>query len=496
MCGICGIITKDEQNNRDTLRRMSNALTHRGPDSYGEDCDEWVKLAIRRLRIIDLAHGDQPLFNEDNSLVLIANGEIYNYIELQKEPLEQGHNLATNNDCEVILHLYEMYGVHCLQYLRGMFAFALYDKERRQVCIARDQIGEKPLYYSVTDNKVVFSSEMKSILQEGSIPFELDLNAVNLYFHYQYVPEPKTPIIGISKLPAGHYMMISLREWTISLKKYWDSNTIQPLSGDPVSIIRDELQRVGELVIRSDVPIGVALSGGIDSSAVAALAAINSPEQVHTFSIGYTGNHPCDETPDAARFAEDIGVPFHATYVDTEDIVSSFPKINYLRDDPIADISGHSYYTVCRASQDAKVPVLLFGHGGDEFFWGYQWVVDAAKKSHLKQMLIEKKYPQMLGYMRDMFHGKQHLHDLGMDVWNRQSLHVLRSRICSFRNDDQLVFMDAHKDFQEVHFNAQKYYYQEFLNTISKSMPYDIFRMDPRLPEIYTVVIEKREFNI
>ena len=166
MCGICGIITKNEQNNLDALRRMSDALLLRGPDSYGEDCDECVKLAIRRLRIIDLAHGDQPLFNEDKCLVLIANGEIYNYIELQKDLVKQGHNLATNNDCEVILHLYEMYGVNCLHFLRGMFAFALYDKVKQQVFIARDQIGEKPLYYFVADNKVVFSSEMKSILQE------------------------------------------------------------------------------------------------------------------------------------------------------------------------------------------------------------------------------------------------------------------------------------------------------------------------------------------
>ena len=476
MCGICGIITEKEQDNRDALRRMSTALIHRGPDSYGEDCDERVNIAIRRLRIIDLISGDQPLFNEDNSIVLVANGEIYNYIELQCILQERGHNLATKNDCEVIIHLYEEYGIECFHYLRGMFAFVLYDKKQKQVLIARDQIGEKPLYYNINGNKVIFSSEMKSILKEGSIPFVFDADAVNLYFHYQYVPEPRTPINGVYKLPAAHYMFIDLSTWHISINKYWSINSIQPIFDDPVKVIQNELQVIGDLLVRSDVPVGVALSGGIDSSAVASLVASHSSKSVHAFSVGYVGDHACDETEDARQFADDIGIAFHAEYVNTEDVVSFFPKLNYFRDDPIADISGHGYYAVSHAAHEMNVPVLLFGHGGDEFFWGYQWVIDAAKKSHLKNLLHETHYATLFRSLQNIGQWKRIIRDVLMDAYNGTLIHSIQASFYSACHNDQLIFMDSIEDFRSAHYTGCNYYPREFKEKYKPELPYDIFR--------------------
>jgi asparagine synthase (glutamine-hydrolysing) len=363
---------------------MSNALIHRGPDGKGEFSARHIAMAMRRLSIIDVAHGWQPLYNEDQSLVLIANGEIYNFIELRAQLQARGHSFKTGSDCETILHLYEEHGDRCVDHLRGMFAFALWDSKRRRLLLARDRMGEKPLYLACTDGRIAFASELKALIRGGVVPFDLDPHAVHLYYHFGYVPEPMVAVRDVRKLPAGHTLTIDVDRWQINEHCYWSMEDAPPVESDPATTIREELDRIAELIIRSDVPVGVALSGGLDASAVTALAAKKYHGTIHAFTLGYPGRPLQDERAEAKELADYLKIPFHEIELSTSDVVSLFPKVNLYRDDPIADISGVSYYAVMRAAREQGVPVMLMGQGGDELFWGYSWVRAALVASQRK----------------------------------------------------------------------------------------------------------------
>src|SRR4051794_24473672 len=313
MCGIAGIVSKRPIQPEETaaVGRMNGRLRHRGPDGEGFFTGTNLALAMRRLSIIDLAGAWQPIYNEDRSLAIVANGEIYNYVELRRQLESRGHQLSTDGDIETILHLYEEYGLDCVQHLRGMFAFALWDSKRRRLVVARDRMGEKPLYLFENDGRLIFASEMKALVSSGLVPFELDPKAVDLYFHYQYVPEPLTPIKGVRKLDAAHLLTVEVDDWRIEEKCYWRMEDAEPLSGDPTTVIREQLETASELVIRADAPVGVALSGGLDSTAIAALAARKYPGTMHAFSVGYPGRPPYDERADAKALADHLEMPFH-----------------------------------------------------------------------------------------------------------------------------------------------------------------------------------------
>ncbi len=375
------------QDARDRVAAMNARLVHRGPDGAGEYNAAHVALAMRRLSIIDLAGGWQPLYSEDRAVVVIANGEIYNYIE-QRAALERlGHRFATGSDCETIVHLYEEYGDECVHHLRGMFAFALWDVDRQRLLLARDRMGEKPLYLWEGGGRVAFASELKALLAGLPHTPALDPVAVDQYFHYGYIPEPRTALQGVRKLPAGHTLAVWVKPWRVQERAYWDMADAPPLEGDPVADIRAELDAISALVIRSDVPVGVALSGGLDSSALAALAARRYPGTLHAFSIGYPGRPPNDERADAEALARHLGLPFHDVELAAEDMVAFLPELLTHTDDPIADPAGFGYYTLSRLAREHGVPVLLQGQGGDELFWGYPWVRQAAADSLLKQRL-------------------------------------------------------------------------------------------------------------
>jgi asparagine synthase (glutamine-hydrolysing) len=388
-----------------TLMRMLGAMVHRGPDGEGVFQADHVALGMRRLSIIDLEGGWQPLYNEDRSIALIVNGEIYNYVELTQELKDRGHVFGSHGDGEVILHLYEESGPDCLARLRGMFAFALVDTRRGIAFIARDRMGEKPVYLHQTADSLYFSSEMKSLLASGVVPFELDPRAVNDYFYYQYVPEPATPLKAVVKLPRAHYLLIDLKNWKIERHKYWDLESASPVQGDPVTLVRAELETICELVIRADVPVGVALSGGLDSSAIAALATRKYPGSMHAFSVGYPGRPANDERNDARALADVLDMPFHEIELETGDLVRNFENMNFQRDDPIADISGFGYFSVSKAARAAGIPVLLQGQGGDELFWGYQWVKDAAQASDGRFEAVKPAAKSSIGAMFRNFFG-------------------------------------------------------------------------------------------
>ncbi len=479
MCGICGILSYTQLTSSDleSVFKMNSNLIHRGPDGEGTFTDDNIALAMRRLSIIDLSGGWQPLYNEDRSLVLVINGEIYNYIELRNQLEKKGHTFATHSDSETILHLYEDYGTACVHHLRGMFAFALWDRKNQRVMLARDRMGEKPLYLNETNGKIIFSSELKSILQSKQIPFILDPDAINLYFHYQYVPEPRTPIKHVRKLPAGHFLTIDLESFRCTETCYWKMEDAQPLTGNPALLIRKTLDDISELTLRADVPIGVALSGGLDSSAIAALAVKKYPDTMHAFSIGYPNHPPCDERREAETFADFLGMPFHDIELKSDDLVSIFPDLVYYRDDPIADISGYGYYAVMKLARDHQIPVMLQGQGGDELFFGYPWVKDAVQQSLRKESMITNGNQSW----------KHYLHLTApcmtspslMIQWIR-TLGGIKTGWKQYQRDrympeNQLVFMDLIPDFNIADIGYEEQYTESFKRQIMKNLPYSIF---------------------
>lgn len=403
MCGISGIVSRDGLATDDIERvaAMSRALVHRGPDDSGCFSTTHVALASRRLSIIDLGGGRQPLYNEDRSLALVANGEIYNHAELRRQLEARGHRFKTGSDCESILHAYAEYGPACVEHLRGMFAFALWDDARRRLLLARDPMGEKPLYLYERDGRLLFASEMKALLGSGEVPFELDPEAVDLYFHYQYVPEPRTAVKGVRKLDAARLLVIDVEPWRVEESCYWRMEDAPPLDGDAPALIREQLESVGALVTRADVPVGVALSGGLDSSVVAAVAARQRPGELHAFSVGYPGRPAdVDERDEARALARHLGLPFHEVEVEMREVVELFPELSYWRDDPVADYSGHAYYAVMRKAREQGVPVMLQGQGGDELFWGYPHLRRAALESVEKGALHDGGPVAPLRYLK------------------------------------------------------------------------------------------------
>ncbi len=475
MCGIAGLVSKVplSQDEREQVACMNRALTHRGPDGGGELQDANVALAVRRLSIIDLAGGWQPLYNEDRSLALIANGEIYNYIELRSQLQTRGHRFATGSDCETILHLYEDHGTDCLKYLRGMFAFALWDRRRKRIMLARDRMGEKPLYLYQQAHGLLFASELKALLSSNQVPFELDPIAVDQYFHFHYVPEPKTPIKGVRKLSAGHYLTIDVEPWIVTERRYWNMEDAPELTGDPVELIRAELETISEIVVRSDVPVGVALSGGLDSSAITALAARKYPSKMHAFSIGYPNRPPTDERAEAKRLADYLELPFHDVEINPTDMVDFFPELVYWRDDPIADISGYGYYMVMRAAREQGVPVMLQGQGGDELFWGYPWVRQAARESRAKQA----GRTSLLDSIE--ITGPSKWSPGGIKMW-LDSVAGLRpswARYQRFRTSpsNQMVFFDLRPDFQMARAQMHNLYNSTFAEQLNGADPSLLF---------------------
>lgn len=479
MCGISGIVTREKMSVdlSAAVSRMNAAQLHRGPDGAGEFSAEHVKLAMRRLSIIDLEGGAQPLYNEDKSLALIINGEIYNYRELRDRLKKSGHAFRTETDGEVILHLYEENDSDFITHLRGMFAFALWDGRRRRLILARDRMGEKPLYLFERDGALVFASELKGLLHSGLVPFELNPRAVNLYFHYQYVPEPMTPLKAVRKLDAAHLLIVDVENWRIEERKYWRMEDAPPLAeGEPRELIREKLEEVSKLIVRSDVPVGVALSGGLDSSIVAAFAA-REHDNLCAFSVGYAGRPDCDERADAAALARHLNLPFHEIELDTQTIVDFFPELNYWRDDPVADIAGFGYYAVMKLAREHGVPVLLQGQGGDELFWGYPQLRDAARETHLKAALLNSPFTQALRQALTL-HLPNQRPEQTVSAWARD-FGGLRSGWRGVRrrreNPARMIFYDLSPDFASAAAQMRNFYGRTFVEQINEQEAGEIF---------------------
>jgi asparagine synthase (glutamine-hydrolysing) len=384
MCGILGVFSGNAGRD-DRLMSAVNAMRHRGPDDNGVWFDESIVLGHTRLAILDLSPlGHQPMSDSSKNFWITFNGEIYNYLELRKELLALGHHFTSETDTEVILAAYAQWGSECLSRLRGMFAFGIWDRERQNLFLARDRTGEKPLYYYVKGKSLYFASELRSLLRLLPEKPQLNPTAIDAYLHYQYVPEPLTPLAGVMKLPPAHYLNLRQEDWQVSPQSYWSLENIAQIEGDPAVLIRQELDRVIELTLRSDVPVGVSLSGGIDSGAIASLAAPKYRDTLQAFSVGYPGRPAYDERHNAAKLAKGLGLPFFEIELGTETLVEFFPSLVAMGDEPVADIAAYAHYSVSRLAADHGVKVVLGGIGGDELFWGYAWCVDAVELSERK----------------------------------------------------------------------------------------------------------------
>jgi asparagine synthase (glutamine-hydrolysing) len=400
MCGICGVIKKNiSLEDLDIVRQMNDKLIHRGPDDDGFFYDDKVALAMRRLSIIDIAGGKQPLFNEDKTIVLVANCEIYNYIELRDDLRNRGHRFSTNSDCETIIYAYEEYGEKFFEKLRGMFAFCLYDIKKKLVYLARDRMAEKPLYYNYENGRFIFSSEMKSLINFINKP-EIDLESLDFFLSCQYVIEPSTIVRQIRKLEAAHFLIFNINDCSLRTKKYWDPFKIDIIEHNQEQRIRESLEDVMKIIIRSDVPIGVSLSGGLDSSIIAIMANKYSSNKIHAFTIGYPGQPDNDERQKAKSLASILSIPWHEIELTTESLVKDFPEMIFDMDDLIGDIAAYGYYQVAKEARRYNIPVLLNGMGSDEIFWGYAWFNMVVKNAKRKQSIPV--------FLREIFGGEKH----------------------------------------------------------------------------------------
>ncbi len=367
MCGFFGI---SDQIDQTLLERVGLALSHRGPDGEGVYIDDNVSLVHRRLSIIDPESGKQPIHNEKRDIWVVYNGEIYNYRELRADLIKQGHEFYTSTDTEVLVHLYEEYGEHCLEHLRGMFAFAIWDRQKRKLFLARDRFGIKPLYYFLNGSMLLFASEIKALLISGLVPRELNPQAVFYYLCLQAVPQPMTMIQGVQMLlPAN---CATFTHGRLSIKQYWDVPEPNYSSEMKESDYTDELlyrfEESVKLHLRSDVEVGAFLSGGVDSSAICAIAAkeING---LHTFSVGFDGEEAkYSELPFANMVAKQFGIQHNEIVLNDHTLSEELKRAVWAMDQPTID-GFNSYFVTQAAAQSLKV--ALSGLGGDELFCGY-----------------------------------------------------------------------------------------------------------------------------
>jgi asparagine synthase (glutamine-hydrolysing) len=374
MCGICGKLEFDQEARvpPGLVKKMADAIVHRGPDDEGYYIKGQIGLGFRRLSIIDLSGGHQPLSNEDGSIWIIFNGEIYNYQELRSELVSKGHVFRTKSDTEVIVHLYEEMGSDCTKKLRGMFAFAIWDSLRKTLFLARDRVGIKPLYYYVDENFISFGSEMKAILVDPAVRREINPAIIDRFLTYYYVPGSETLLRNFFKLDPGHWLLVS--DGKIRIQRYWDIDfqpadaheSTEDLEQQVVNLLDDSVQ----IHMISDVPVGFLLSGGVDSTAMLGLASQKTDKPTSSYTIGFSYPGVVDERPFARLAAERFGSKHHEMSIDSKQFALFLPEYVRYMEEPVCEPAGALLYYVSKLAS-RYVKVLISGEGGDEAFGGY-----------------------------------------------------------------------------------------------------------------------------
>lgn len=423
MCGICGVFNyagTSSEVSEGLIKEMSDEMTHRGPDDDGLflSNDRKLGLGFRRLSIVDLAGGHQPMANEDETVWIVFNGEIYNHQELRTSLEAKGHTYRTKCDTESIIHLYEEKGVDCVKDLRGMFAFAIWDSRKRRLFLSRDRIGIKPLYYTFQDGILIFGSEIKAILKYPGIQRDVDPTALYHYLTFLVAPAPATLFKGISKLEAGFLMTVDTGG-SIRQERYWDAlDAVKSAPREPdgyyIERFREMLLESIKLRMMSDVPFGVFLSGGLDSSTNVALMDSLMEQPVSTFTVGFKGYEEQGELDYARQVAREFHTDHHEVMIDHRDFLDYLPRLIYHQDEPLADAACVPFYYLAKLARDSGVPVIQVAEGADELFGGYEhyrnvlsvyqaWEQFARLPTILKKGVYQLSHP-LLEHMGQKWH--------------------------------------------------------------------------------------------
>jgi asparagine synthase (glutamine-hydrolysing) len=389
MCGICGKLNFEPEARVESalIRAMLNTIRHRGPDDEGVYLARQVGLGHRRLSIIDLNSGHQPISNENGSIWIVFNGEIYNYRELRSFLLSKGHVFKTQTDTEVIVHLYEEIGPQCVEKLRGMFAFAIWDENKKSLFLARDRVGIKPLYYCLTKKSLLFGSEIKAILADPTVDREIAPDIIDRFLTFLYVPGEETLLKGISKLAPGHYLV--LKDGRAEIRQYWDLQFQKP---ERTPSIKDAERQLLSLLAEAveqhmiaDVPVGVLLSGGVDSTAVLSFAAEKTDKEISSYTVGFSDPTVADERPYARLAAETFGSRHYEMTISAKDFADFMPRYVWHMEEPVCEPPAIALYYVSKLASE-HVKVLLSGEGGDEAFAGYSNYRNIAWLERLKSV--------------------------------------------------------------------------------------------------------------
>ncbi len=408
MCGITGIFNFAKKNKVDkrVLKQMTDAIKYRGPDHGDYFIDDYIGLGYRRLAIIDLSkEGNQPIYNEDKSICIVFNGEIYNFHELRTILEQKKHKFSSNTDTETIVHAYEEFGIDCVKYLRGMFAFAVWNSNKQELFIARDRIGKKPLFYYTDSERFVFGSELKCLMQDKAIPKKIDKKSISLYFSYGYVPSPNSVFTGIKKLMPGHTLIID-KKGKMKINEYWDLKYEPEIKSEKewCGLIKNKVQEAVKLRLISDVPLGAFLSGGIDSSIIVSQMSQLSKSSVKTFSIGFE-----EEEFSELKYAKLIAEKYktdHHEFIVKPDAVKILPKLVWLYNEPYSDSSALPSYYVAEMTRK-HVTVALNGDGGDESFGGYdRYLLEKYIKNYNKIKLFHPLINRFISILPTPAHNK------------------------------------------------------------------------------------------
>ena len=387
MCGICGKLSWDGPVDPSLVRQMMDKMIHRGPDDGGIYAEQRIALGHRRLSIIDLSTGKQPISNEDGTVWIVFNGEIYNYLQLRNELLQAGHRFQTQTDTEVIVHLYEQYGEHCVDRLSGMFAFAIWDVRKKRLFLARDRVGIKPLYYSVNENGLVFASEIKALLADPSVKREIDPQTIDKFLTFFYTPGPETMFRSIQKLPPGHFLICE--DGKSQLHQYWDLAFVNEARKWSLNDTTAELAGLLREAVRShmisDVPVGVLLSGGVDSTGLLSFCAEETNKKVKTFTIGFGGEQFADERTYARLAAQRYGTEHYEMTISPLDFRDFMPTYVRHMEEPVCEPPAIALHYITRLASK-HVKVLISGEGGDEAFAGYEKYRNVVWLERFKQL--------------------------------------------------------------------------------------------------------------
>ncbi len=425
MCGIAGFISKENTRVDERMARldaMCRVIAHRGPDEQGMSVEGRAALGMRRLSIIDLATGQQPIYNTDRTKLIVFNGEIYNYRELKADLESRGYKFRTNSDTETIIHAYDEYGADCVKLLRGMFAFAIWDVREQSLFVARDRVGKKPLFYSITsDGEFIFGSEMKVLLEHGGVAREIDHGALDAYLTFGYIPEELCIYKGVHKLEPGHFLVF--KNGKVRTERYWDFDfSGETLAGAEDEIAADLLSKLRNAVeerLISEVPLGAFLSGGVDSSAIVGLMSQIMDQPVKTFSIGF--NEDSFNELKYARMAAGHFKTEHHEFILTPEFAGIVDDLVWHFDEPFADSSALPTYMVSKLARD-HVTVVLSGDGGDELFAGYTRYLTDRERSGLERLPRGIRHNLIRPLSEALPHGtrgKNYLFNISLDAAGR-----------------------------------------------------------------------------